>query len=211
MYDYINVPQTTNNLVLTLANPTLTTTPRKVTIVNTSTATTTTLNGVGFVGRLIFEWNGTAWSYIGGAEGDHVLVRQTGVEATNTTAGHHVAYTVATTSSGSTIVADLTTAYSTSTNAASRGRFTLQPGHTYLLRGVLGLTTNNGVQWAWFNSDTNTQIGTTTQGFSASQSTVEASIAVVTTPIRVELRMVTSVGSYNVGNWENHAFIQCLK
>lgn len=67
---------------------------------------------------------------------------------------------------GVTITLDTTSAYSNATNTASIGRFTLKGGHTYFLDAFISYITFSSsagyVTINWYNSDTNTNINTST-------------------------------------------------
>jgi hypothetical protein len=99
-----------------------------------------------------------------------------GVE-NNMAVGDHVQFNTTRASViGSNITLDTTSPYSTGTNVASTGRFTLKAGSAYMLRGFQrDLGTVQWIGFAWFNTDTNTQIGQ--WGGSGAGSAIDANVA----------------------------------
>ena len=94
---------------------------------------------------------------------------------TNLLPGDHIKYNSllrsqssnGTTNTGN-ISLDTTTAYTTTANVASLGRITLKAGRTYELTGYaqsVAALSSGVFQYAWFNSDTSTTIGSTATYF----------------------------------------------
>lgn len=84
---------------------------------------------------------------------------------TNIAVNDHIQFSVVD-YKGLTITLDTTSPYSTATNVASNGRFTLRGGHTYFLDAFVSyidFSSSAGyITINWFNSDTNTNINTET-------------------------------------------------
>lgn len=101
---------------------------------------------------------------ISGSTVDLINATTSGSIGTDVAAGNHVKFNVTDIVAGTGITLDSTTAYVNTTNTASLGRFTLKAGKTYRLSGSPGdisytaASPSNYVSYAWYNSDTSTQI-----------------------------------------------------
>lgn len=101
---------------------------------------------------------------ISGSTVDLINATTSGPIGTDVGGGNHVKFNVTDIVAGTGITLDSTTAYVNTTNTASLGRFTLKAGKTYRLSGSLGdisytaASPSNYVSYAWYNSDTSTQI-----------------------------------------------------
>lgn len=89
-------------------------------------------------------------------------------QSTNVGSGDHVKFLTTSALSGTGITLDAATAYTTTANAASLGRFTLKAGKTYKMSGNLGdigyasASNSNYISYRWYNSDLNTPLGSQT-------------------------------------------------
>ena len=169
-----------------------------------SASTVLTNNGSG-----VLSWGAGG---TGGTGADYMVGNLTATVFTNLLVGDHAPFNQAYQSSTGTatttyITLDTTSPYSSGTNTASVGRITLKANVTYYLLGIIkSLAGVDYYGYTWYNSDTNTKIGTRGEGFAstsqAASTSSNPSYCSLTPSVdtRVELRLTeTSTGS--IVNW----------
>ena len=110
-------------------------------------------------GRCSLSWQKvTGQTAVTGQSVDYMQVGLSANQTTNLLNNtDHVKFATILSGSGSGIILDSASAYSSAVNVASIGRITLKAGKTYELVGVIHGTSGStgGQSYAWFNSDTN--------------------------------------------------------
>jgi trimeric autotransporter adhesin len=138
----------------------------------------------------------------------------TAAQTTNVAAGSHIKFNDAATSFGSDITLDETTAYSSTNNAASVGRFTLKANKTYHLTGhgfYSGSSNDNAFQW--YNATTGTALGKSSMNSVINENQaygVNTTVETIFTPTvdtKVEIRM-SQVVTQIYPEWQ--AYIEVL-
>lgn len=118
--------------------------------------------------------------------------------STNLTTSDHIKFDNTAFVRGSNISLDTTSTYTPSTGVASIGRITLAAGKTYKLMGIMctanfSSTSNAYIGLKWYNSDSNTPLGTVNTWWSSSWSYTSGGAVVAyitaTSTTRVELRI----------------------
>lgn len=132
-----------------------------------------------------------------------------GQTSTNIAANDHIKFDTVENNLGSDISLDTTTAYVNTANTASIGRFTLTAGRVYKMIGSIvffsGSVFDVLVDYAWFNSDTTTQLGRRARTMGNQRAVNEGvdgvAMAVLSPTVntRVELR-ITSSSAATIGN-----------
>ena len=148
----------------------------------------------------------------GGGNTDYMVGNLADTVFTNLSVGDHAPFNQAYQSSNGTasttnITLDTTSPYSSGTNTASIGRITLKANLTYTIMGIVkSLAGVDYYGYCWFNSDTNTRIGTRGEGFAstsqAASTSSNPSYCTITPSVdtRIELRLTeSSIGS--LVNW----------
>jgi hypothetical protein len=146
-------------------------------------------------------------------------------QTTDTSGGvDHIKFATVTNSNGGDVVLDTTSAYSSTANTASIGRFTLKAGKTYrLVSDVQGVNaTTNRFSYEWFNADTNTTLGggrgyTVGSSDSNSAATRGSTAEAIYTPsvdTRVEVKItgnvLSTISSDSSGQMSTYAFIEVI-
>jgi hypothetical protein len=117
----------------------------------------------------------------GGGSTDYMVGNLTATVLTNVSVGDHAPFNQAYQSSNggsstTNITLDTTSAYSNATNTASVGRITLKANLTYTIIGIVkSLAGIDYYGYAWYNSDTNTRIGTRGEGFASTSQAASTS------------------------------------
>lgn len=152
------------------------------------------------------------WQTIVKEGSDYMIGNLSTTFLTNLTIGNHAPFDQAFQSPTGTntskyIYLDTSSPYSTNTNTPSLGRITLKANLTYLIVGIIkSLADVEYYGYTWYNSDTNTKIGTRGEGFAATSqaSSISSTPSYCTiTPIvdtRIELRLTDSSCGY-ITNW----------
>ncbi len=167
-------------------------------------ASTTLIND----GTGILSWGAGG----GGGNSDYMVGNLADTVFSNLSVGDHAPFNQAYQSSNGTasttnITLDTTSPYSSGTNTASIGRITLKANLTYTIMGIIkSLAGVDYYGYCWFNSDTNTRIGTRGEGFAstsqAASTSSNPSYCTLTPSVdtRIELRLTeSSIGS--LVNW----------
>jgi len=135
---------------------------------------------------------------------DYMVGNLANTVSTNLSTGNHAPFNQAYQSSNGTasttnITLDTTSPYSTGTNTASIGRITLKANLAYTIMGIVkSLAGVDYYGYCWFNSDTNTRIGTRGEGFAStsqgSSASSNPSYCTLTPSVdtRIELRLTES-------------------
>jgi hypothetical protein len=143
---------------------------------------------------------------------DYMIGNLTATVLTNLSVGDHASFNQAYQSSTGTatttnITLDTSSTYSSATNTASIGRITLKANYTYSIMGIVkSLAGVDYYGYAWFNSDSNTRIGTRGEGFASTSqaASISSNPSYSTfTPIvdtRIELRLTESTTG-SIINW----------
>jgi hypothetical protein len=146
---------------------------------------------------------------VSGQSVDYVSANLSALYSTNVAVGDHIKFNTIQAAGG--VALDTSTAYTTTANVASIGRFTLIAGKTYKLDSTVTMQASAGggrIAYAWYNADTGVQIGVEGSHFdgqTVDTNSNEGPAQAIFTPsvsTRVEVRItgVASLSSIYVGN-----------
>ncbi|HYF05017.1 MAG TPA: tail fiber domain-containing protein [Patescibacteria group bacterium] len=162
-----------------------------------SSAPSNMTNALYNIGNTLY-FNGMMLGTSNSASTSYIFAKATSVTNPANGSGHYQFQSIES-QYGNDISLDLTTAYTTTTNAASRGRFTLKAGKTYKLQSSIVGASSTFVGYGWYNADTNTLIGAPSMahdygagsvGYSSSGPA--SAVITPTTDTRVEVRCISS-------------------
>ena len=167
-------------------------------------------------GKLYIKSSGTnnasGWAEVGqsASQLEYLQATLTADQSTNLNAGDHVKFDSVARSSGSSITLDTSTAYTSTANVDSIGRFTLQGGKTYRLTAITNVVifddATGNVDISWYDADSGTSLSdlgslrSYTSTFNEGKSPVVQTIYTPSVDTRIEVRLGNPVALTRFGD-----------